>query len=412
MAFSHLIEHLLDDPGVAEAIGVLEHRSIAVPDLSVSARAALAASAVSRHREPILIVASRGDRAETLASTIAEYVPDRTVATWPAPEALPYEQLPFDLETATERAALLDELSRSSSSAPGLVLVTPAHGLLQIVMPPDALRSSTRVLRPGDRVSQHELLQWAIEHGFESTPIVSEPGQFARRGGILDLFPPGAQLPVRIDFFGDEIEAIRPFDAHTQRSQERLQEIRLLPPTELPLTRLEHAARELRGLDFDTLRPEVRAEWQRTTALLEAGSPPPSLDLFAPYLVDQPTTLTDYLGPEALVIMDEPSSIDLVASQLERQADELRDAFVANGELPAGLRSPIAPWSSVRKSLSDRRALWLGSPLDGLTASTQGVTLVDAPTFAGRLGEALEEVRQRLNDGWRVAVATDQVDRL
>jgi transcription-repair coupling factor (superfamily II helicase) len=94
MAFSHLIEHLLDDPGVAEAIGVLEHRSIAVPDLSVSARAALAASAVSRHREPILIVASRGDRAETLASTIAEYVPDRTVATWPAPEALPYEQLP------------------------------------------------------------------------------------------------------------------------------------------------------------------------------------------------------------------------------------------------------------------------------------------------------------------------------
>ncbi|MBW3634170.1 MAG: hypothetical protein KY456_14190, partial [Chloroflexi bacterium] len=78
MAFSHLIDHLLEDPGIAKAIAALEHQSVVVPDLSVSARAALAAVAVSRHRAPILIAASRGDRAESLASAIAEYVPDRT----------------------------------------------------------------------------------------------------------------------------------------------------------------------------------------------------------------------------------------------------------------------------------------------------------------------------------------------
>src|SRR5918999_2375333 len=161
MAFSHLIDHLLDDPGVGNAIAALERQSLVIPDLPVAARAALAAAAISRQSGSVLVAASRGDRAETLASAIAEYVPDRTIALWPAPEALPYEQLPFDLETATERAALLDALSRPAASKPGLVLVTPVHGLMQIVMPPDLLQTSARLLQAGDRLYQEDLLHWA-----------------------------------------------------------------------------------------------------------------------------------------------------------------------------------------------------------------------------------------------------------
>ena len=127
MAFSHLIDHLRDDPGVAAALAALERRSVVVPDLPVSARNALAAVAAGRHAGPVLVVASRADRAESLAGALAEYCPAQTVLTWPAPEALPFEQLPFDLETATERAALLDlalpppagrNRSRSSSPPP------------------------------------------------------------------------------------------------------------------------------------------------------------------------------------------------------------------------------------------------------------------------------------------------------
>src|SRR5918998_16171 len=131
MAFSHLIDHLLDDPGVEHAIAALERQSIVIPDLPVAARAALAAAAISRQSGSVLVAASRADRAETLAAAIAEYLPARSVSLWPAPEALPYEQLPFDLETATERAALLDPLSRATPSKPGPVLVTPVHGLMQ-----------------------------------------------------------------------------------------------------------------------------------------------------------------------------------------------------------------------------------------------------------------------------------------
>jgi transcription-repair coupling factor (superfamily II helicase) len=412
MAFSHLIDHLLDDPGVADAIAALERQSIVVSDLPVSARAALAAAAISRQSGPVLVAASRGDRAETLAAAIAEYLPTRSVALWPVPEALPYEQLPFDLETATERAALLDSLSSPTPTDLGPILVTPAHGLMQIVMPPDVLRASIRVLRMGDRLSQDQLLRWVTDHGYEATPLVQEPGQVARRGSILDLFPPGTDFPVRIDFFGDEIDAIRSFDPRSQRSHDRLREIRLLPSAELPLERLRDAADELRGLNLDGLRQEVRTEWARTFEMLASGQTPPSLDLFASYLVDRPTTLADYLSTDSLVIVDEPSAVELVASQLERQAHELRDAFVANGELPAGLRSPIAPWSRVRQELRARRILSLGAPLDVDFLPIETVTMVDAPRFAGRLDDLLDDVRQRLTDGWRIAIATDQVDRL
>ena len=283
---------------------------------------------------------------------------------------------------------------------------------MQIVMPPDVLRASIRVLRVGDRLSQEQLLRWVTDHGYEATPIVQEPGQVARRGSILDLFPPGTDFPVRIDFFGDEIDGIRSFDPHSQRSHDRLRMIRLLPSAELPLERLREAADELRGLNLDGLRHEVRTEWARTFEMLASGQTPPSLDLFASYLVDRPTTLTDYLSTDSLVIVDEPSAVELVASQLERQAHELRDAFVANGELPAGLRSPIAPWSRVRQALRARRVLSLGAPLDVDLLPIETVTMVDAPRFAGRLGDVLDDVRQRLTDGWRIAIATDQVDRL
>ena len=412
MAFSHLIDHLRDDPGVAAVLDALARRSVVVPDLANSARNAVAAAAASRHTGPILAVASRADRAETLAAALAEYCPTLPVLIWPAPEALPFEQLPFDLETATERAALLDLLCRPPTGQYAPVVVTAAHGLMQIVMPPDTLEAATRHLCIGERVSQDDLLRWTLDHGFELTPLVTEPGQVARRGGILDLFPPGADEPVRLDFFGDVIEAIRPFDPHTQRSRERLRELRILPPAELPLARLRQTADQLGALDLGALRPEVKSEWVRTIEAMAEGRTPASLDLFAPYLVAPAATLLDYLGPDALVIVDELAAVDLVASQLERQAEELRDAFVANGELPAGLLSPIASWAMIRRTLDERRMLALGAPPLDETLTPMDVALGEPPRFAGRLSDAVETVRERLQDGWRIAIATDQVDRL
>src|SRR5262245_32783003 len=90
MAFSHLVGHLLEDPGVASALAALDKQSILVPDLGTPARAAIAAAAIDRQRGPALVVASRADRAEELAAALAEYLPQQSVLAWPTPEALPY----------------------------------------------------------------------------------------------------------------------------------------------------------------------------------------------------------------------------------------------------------------------------------------------------------------------------------
>src|SRR4249920_868898 len=91
MAFSHLIDHLREDPGVASALAALDKQSILIPDLGLPARAAVAAAAIDRHAGQALIVASRADRAEGLAAALAEYLPQQSVLAWPTPEALPYE---------------------------------------------------------------------------------------------------------------------------------------------------------------------------------------------------------------------------------------------------------------------------------------------------------------------------------
>ncbi len=412
MTLAHLVDHLFSDPGIATAIAALEQRSIAIPHLPTASKAPLIAAAATRHDGPILIVVSRGDRAESMATALAEYVRARPVLTWPAPEALPYEQLPFDLQTATERTAILDLLSSPAQDGTSPMLVTPVHGLLQIVLPPEELRANTRVIRVGERLEQGALLQWAIDHGYELAPLVYEPGQISRRGGIIDLFPPAANDPVRIDFFGDEVETIRPFDPHTQRSRDQIRAVRLLPPAELPLKRLKESAAALAELDLGSLRPEVAAEWSRTIDMMAAGQTPPSLDLLAPYLVSRAATLVDHLADNSLVVIDEPEAVALVATQLERQAGELREAFEANGELPGGLRSPIATWQQTQATLATRRVLSLGASAEESASPAYPVAMTDPPRFAGRLGDLVDAVGQRIADGWSVSIATDQVDRL
>ena len=202
-----------------------------------------AATLLREQTRPTLVVTARSDRAEAFAGALREYLPPaREPVVWPAPEALPYEQLQFDLAVATQRVSLLDRLlNYRERDEPAPVLVTSVHGLLQLVMGPAELRSHTRLIRVGDRLNLPELLEWAVRVGYDLVPLVQEPGTIARRGGIIDIFPPGAEHPVRIDLFGDEVDGIRRFAVSTQRTTDRLRGVTLLPPTELPLWRLQDA---------------------------------------------------------------------------------------------------------------------------------------------------------------------------
>lgn len=415
MTLRHLLPAFAETASVKRLVDDLHagQAKVRVGDLPSSARPAVIAALLRDRNLPAIVVTSREDRADALCAAVNEYLPrDRQAVVWPAPDGLPYEQLPFDLAVSTQRVALLDRLVHNDRSSPSILFVA-VRGLSQLLMPPMELREQRRELKIDDRLDAPAFVTWATRLGYQVTPLVQEPGTIARRGGIVDLFPPAADEPVRIDLFGDVIDSIRTFNPSTQRSEKRLRSLTLLPPSELPLWRLPEAADAVRRLDLSRLRDEVRDEWSRMLDRMDVGTTPASVDLFAPYLVSQPATLIDYLPIGSLIVLDEPAAVRLSARQLEEHAVELVAAFQANGELPSGLPKPyLAP---TNPSVWEAR----GQVVELGQTSTEGESeaidlsgIVEAPVFAGRLGRLTEEIGERLHDGWRVALATDQVDRL
>jgi len=412
LSLSHLVPTVSNYAPIKDALsGINRNENRTLVDMPEATRPVAVAAVAARHQGPLLVITSRRDRADALASALSEYLPQAiSLSRWAAPDAHPYEQLPIDSDASIQRVQILSQLV----SDPGepCVIVAPVQALVQILMLPEDFRKHTLELRTGRRLDIPKLVAWATSVGYQQNPMVQEPGSIARRGGIVDIFPPGSDYPVRIDFFGDEIESIRHFDPHTQRSTNRLDHVRLLPPLELPTWRLKSVAAEISQLDTATLRPEVRDEWQRLIDHMRQGIVPTSLDLFAGYLVPGAPSIIDYLPTQTRLVIDQPGAVAVAIEQLERQAQELEHTFVESGELPANIKRPYIPASSAMAALSRFTRLRLGSEMDTDIDAISMDGISDPPLFNGRLLDMVKDLKNRLQRGWRISIATDQVDRL
>lgn len=411
MHLSHLLPNLLHDPSARQLLErVTRGERADVEGLPYAARPAVIAAIASQIDRPMLVVSSRGDRADVLSSALAEFMGSaRSIVHWPAPAALPYERLPRDGDQSADYVAALLQLSAEPLHS---IAVTSATSLTHAVMSPTDLQSHLRSFRTGDLVRQADLFAWAALVGYEPVTIVQRVGEVARRGGIIDIFSPGTTGPARLDFFGDELDSIRLFDPNSQRSLEKLDALMLLPAIELPVWNLADAARDIRGLDLAPLRFEVREELGRTLERAEDGIVPADLDLFAPYLLERPTTILDHLPPNVLVILDDPASIVLAGSQRDEHARDHYNSAVSSRELPSGLPDPFISFESITAQLSKSQTVTFGS-MDESRGNTVDFAGWTSPTqFAGRIPDIVSTVAQRIQEGWRVEVATDQVDRL
>ena len=160
------------------------------------------------------------------------------------------------------------------------------------------------------------------------------------------------------------------------------------------------------------LRPEVAAEWERRLEHMRQGSLAESVELFAGLLVPERTTLLDHLPQGMRVIVDQPDVVRRVAGQIESQAGDLVRTFVETGELPPGLPQPFLGASEVLAALESMHPVRLGESSDSATDAIVATGLSVPPSFVGNLGEMSTELVSRLQDGWAVSIATDQVDRL
>ena len=195
----------------------------------------LAAEAARRAGGLVLFVAADGVHAAAIEEGLRFFDPTLTVLPFPSWDCLPYDRLSPKPDIESRRLATLAALARREKDSAPAIIVTTVNALLQRVPPKDTIASASFFARSGKSVDREKLVAFLAKNGYARSSTVREPGDFSLRGGIVDLWPPGADLPLRLDFFGEELDAIRRFDAETQLSAGTLKEVELLPASEAPL---------------------------------------------------------------------------------------------------------------------------------------------------------------------------------
>ena len=214
---------------------------------------ALAEIARTTGGQDILHVARDGQRLERLQDGLRFFAPEREALVFPAWDCLPYDRLSPHPDIVAERLETLARLAApKKAGTPARVILASAGAVLQRVPPRSLYAETAKVLRKGQTIDVSALTKFLGENGYGRADTVMEPGEFAIRGGLIDLFPPGTPEPLRLDLFGDTVESIRSFDAMSQLSTGDRDEVVLLPVSEVLLTtesiaRFRSGYRELFG---------------------------------------------------------------------------------------------------------------------------------------------------------------------
>jgi transcription-repair coupling factor (superfamily II helicase) len=290
--------------------------------------AMLLARRAREHQGPLLHIARDDTRMARMADILAFFAPNLEILKFPAWDCLPYDRVSPNPAIVSERIATLGRLLDPSPR--GRIVLTTVNALVQKLPPRHVFHNTSLNLAVNATAKPDDIARFLDSRGYVRAGTVMEPGEYAIRGGIFDVFPSGAAEPVRIDFFGDTIESIRSFDPTTQRSGAKAEAFKLRPVSEVSLdkasiTRFRSQWRELFGPSAAT---------DPIYLSISDGRRHPGMEHWVPLFHESMETLLDYL-PGAAVSLDHQSD-DVLTSRLEMIADhhEARKAVPRDGETP------------------------------------------------------------------------------
>ena len=267
----------------------------------------------------------------SIASTAHYFAPELEIVELPAWDCLPYDRASPTLRTMAERIGALHRL-QATPSAPQLVLTT-ANAATQRTLTPFRIRQLVATLKPGERIGRDRLAALLQANGYVRTDTVHDQGEYAVRGGIVDLFPSGEAQALRLDFFGDEIESVRTFDPADQRTTGRIDGFTLLPASEALLD--EESVKRFRGRYRETFG--ATATGDPLYQAVSEGRRLAGMEHWLPLFEDRLATLFDHLG-DALVIRD--SGVAAAAeARLEAIADYYENRKRAEAAQPGSYRA-------------------------------------------------------------------------
>ena len=372
--------------------------------------AVLLARRAGEHAGPLLHACRDDARMAALAEALAFFAPDAEVVRFPAWDCLPYDRVSPNPALVSERIAALAVLLEKPVGR--RIVLTTVNALVQRVPPRHVFRGASLVLTEAGTVDPDALLRFLDANGYGRAGTVMEPGEYAVRGGIIDIFPSGQPDPVRLDLFGDAIESIRAFDPASQRSGARLKRMVLRPVSEVFLDK-DSVARFRTG--WRELFGAAAAEDPLYLSVSE-GRRHPGMEHWVPLFHQGMETLLDYL-PGASCSLDHQAD-DVLAARLEMIADHYsaRRAAPREGEVPYRALPP----DRLYLDRAGWDAMLAGGPLFafGPFARPDGATGVDGggrpgPVFAqsgagpgaGVFDQLRTQAERWTGEGRRVAVA-------
>ncbi len=406
---SGLLEVLAHEPTLARAIRALEAEEPARMALPRSAWSFWIAALARQAPAPVLIATGTAERAQALAQDLALWLGPERIHRLPEPPALPYERAPWPPEIRAERLTALAAMAGLNGD-PAPVVVASARALRLRTLPPRLFHRLRRIVRVGQELPMEGFTRYLLEAGYEPVTTVIHPGQFARRGGILDLFPSTAPEPVRIEWEGDRIASMRAFDPGTQRTLRPMEQVRILPAREALPAYGPAVAERLAAWQPAVEAPAEAEALERERQALARGAPFPLLEFYLPYLYADATTPLAYLPEGGWVLLADEAEIQAAWSELLEEAQELRARAEGAGFLPPDYPDPLVEPSVWEAHRSRRHSLSIAPlPEEG---GFPAISIEAPPRFGGQLQRILEDLEQRLRLGEAVVVVSRQAARL
>ncbi len=347
-------------------------------------------------RPAVLVhVARESQRAQPFRDALAFAAPDIEILEFPAWDCQAYDRVSPNTAIAARRMTVLSRLARSkSSSERPRIISTTVSALVQRVPPRERIAADSFSAAPGNSVSTDELVAWLESHAFLRSDTVRDTGEYAVRGGIVDLFPPGMPQPVRLDFFGHTLESIRTFDVETQRSVGQMRALDLVPMSEVQLT--TDTIRRFRQAYLATFGAQTRAD--PLYDAVSEGRRHPGMEHWLPLFYNGMGTLFDYVGDCPIVL--DPLAEEAASERFKNIKDHYEARAVALDRHPATAAfKPLPPdalyltpeeWNDRLSKTPVARV----TPFEAIAAG--GRTVIDCGARAGRTF-ALERAEEGRN---------------
>lgn len=283
------------------------------------------------------------------------------VVFFPAKEIMLYDVEAKSYDTVYQRLAAIDRINRGEYS----FVVTSVEALSHKMIRPEIFEQYVTEIDQDTRMEMEELIRRLVVSAYERVESVEKKGQFAVRGGIVDIFPVDKENAVRLEFFGDEIDSIRWFDTNTQRSTGRVDMVRILPAREMIFDH-EKKKRILRSVKNDLSAPgkknhslslKIEADMEH----LKESWYFPGIDRYISYIADEPALLTDYVKEDVILFMDEPARQQQRLENLLLEHEEICKALMGKGMLlPQGLEM-FFDYTAVFASITKKKTVYLNT---------------------------------------------------